>query len=315
MGKRSAAGKMEEEEDKAPQEVATSAVSKKIHTGAQGFDDVLAALTFSRPLAKREEFEQEFDRIADVLLNKVILNIGNVPHRLVEIEFYYHSDAHADVFAHRDPIQKNLGMWYFHKSGTSYRGGSYKGLDIALGQQRGHAGVLIRSLEKVGELKSLVEGPSLSVDHILKLTSNATIVDLVGKLLENSVSKSPSPLHLAFPASPLVTAAVYKSPRVGLTLKKSDSKEERLYFLMKHYRYFTNPTLKKGKHFILPALHLTGKSAAAIAQLTGTRVDTVHKFVDTFNSGKGAKVEPFFGMDLQPEDFARLYGALHEKPP
>src|SRR5438105_3572542 len=66
--------------------------------------------------------------LAGRLLNGVRLVVANEPHRLVEVEAYYHSEDHPDIFAHRDPIQLECGKWYFHRTRGVYRSGSFKGL-------------------------------------------------------------------------------------------------------------------------------------------------------------------------------------------
>ena len=65
----------------------------------------------------------------------------------MEVEVYYHAADHPDPFAHRDPAQLHVGRWYFHRTGGTYRGGSFKGLDLAFGGSAAHAGVLIRGIE------------------------------------------------------------------------------------------------------------------------------------------------------------------------
>lgn len=76
---------------------------------------------------------------------------------LAEIEYYYEGGNHHDTFTHCDPLQQTTyarhdsqqwrevhrrcadvvtycrANWYFHKSGATYKGGSYKGLDITFG--------------------------------------------------------------------------------------------------------------------------------------------------------------------------------------
>lgn len=99
-------------------------------------------------------------------------------YRLTEIEFYLlgKEDIHCDVFAHCDDLQyETSGNWYFHRSGNnsvegykhmtnnekdtkwvcpnpdaSYRGGTFKGLDITFAKaQSCFGGILIRSIEEL----------------------------------------------------------------------------------------------------------------------------------------------------------------------
>src|SRR5690242_14156776 len=107
-----------------------------------------------------------FRKIATALLTSARLVVGGEPHRLVEIECYYHGPDHPDPFAHRDPVQLHLGRWYFHRTGGVYRSGSFKGLDVAFGDGHSHAGLLIRGVETAAG--TLIDGPSLTVDHVLR---------------------------------------------------------------------------------------------------------------------------------------------------
>ncbi len=88
-----------------------------------------------------------FTRIAERLLNGSRLTVGKQAYRLVEIEFYYWSDAHPDPFAHRDPIQFSIGHWYFHRTRGTLRSGSFKGLDLTFGDGPTSGGILIRGME------------------------------------------------------------------------------------------------------------------------------------------------------------------------
>lgn len=126
--------------------------------------------------------------------------------RVSEIEFYLNDyGEHKDTFTHGDAMQKQTAKWYFHKFGNSYRGGTYKGLDVAIGKGEGKAagGILLRSLMPLNltpsstdsnlvftnrnDKASFVEGPCNCVNRILKEAgpeeSKAPfdIVDLVAK--------------------------------------------------------------------------------------------------------------------------------------
>lgn len=92
--------------------------------------------------------ENNFDTMANLLLNKSILVINNTEWRISEIEFYYHSNIHPDNYTHKDENQKRNGEWYFHRqNGKSYKGGTYKGLDISCGNENNYGGILLRSIE------------------------------------------------------------------------------------------------------------------------------------------------------------------------
>lgn len=117
--------------------------------------------------------------IADKLLNKTILISGNKSYRICEIEFYLHYDEHKDEYTHKNDDQLDYGKWYFHKFGNgSYKGGSFKGLDLTLGNRTSnkYCGILIRTLCNIDD-DSAICGPSNSVS------------DLIGQHYESSVKK------------------------------------------------------------------------------------------------------------------------------
>jgi len=100
------------------------------------------------------DYRALFGEIADKLMNEYVLAVGNKKqfYRIAEIEFYFKGvdGVHPDTFTHCDDFQRANGQWYFHRSGNSYRGGTYKGLDLAFGKgEKGHGGILIRSLLSV----------------------------------------------------------------------------------------------------------------------------------------------------------------------
>src|SRR5262249_6556267 len=153
-----------------------------------------------------------FAMIADRLINQCRLVVNSQPHRFAEIEFYYHSPEHTDIFSHRDPLQETRGRWYFHKTKGVYRGGSFKGHDLTFGAPGSHGGVLIRSLEKPDG--TLVDGPSLSVDHLLASTKCTAVSVLDGLIASRSVWDATNPVHLQ-EASPGNKKDILATSRVG----------------------------------------------------------------------------------------------------
>jgi hypothetical protein len=138
---------------------------------------------FRRPpdFADGPAADRWFATIAEALLNLASLRVNGVPHRLSEVEAYYHGPGHEDPFAHRDPVQLNLGRWYFHRTRGTYRGGSFKGLDVAFGGPvrdvgKAYGGILLRGLEAPDG--TIIDGPSLLVDHLLRTTGFASVAEL-----------------------------------------------------------------------------------------------------------------------------------------
>lgn len=68
------------------------------------------------------------DVMADNLLCHTALVIEGVAYTFLEIEAYLTTDSsvHSDGFVHGDPRQRLFGRWYFHRAGSSYKGGTYK---------------------------------------------------------------------------------------------------------------------------------------------------------------------------------------------
>lgn len=50
---------------------------------------------------------------------------GDALYEFVEVEAYLFSESHPDDFTHKDPAQKEHNWIYFHKSGKSFKSGTY----------------------------------------------------------------------------------------------------------------------------------------------------------------------------------------------
>ena len=113
-------------------------------------------------MSSKADYLDLFDKIAEAYLNHTVLEVRPTGSsqadqkskyfRVAEIEFYLNDyRVHKDTFTHGDPMQKQTGKWYFHKFGNSYKAGTYKGLDVAIGKGEGVAagGILLRSLMPV----------------------------------------------------------------------------------------------------------------------------------------------------------------------
>lgn len=120
-----------------------------------------------------------------IIHNKHALVLGEYIMRILELETYHTTDPYTHCndrqYARTDEgdflIQPNEGSitsFYLHRTGnrdiSSYKGGTYKGLDIA-----SNGGILIRSLLVENEV---IEGPSLVVDKLLSLYQGLTMEQL-----------------------------------------------------------------------------------------------------------------------------------------
>ena len=244
-----------------------------------------------------------FAELASLLLERTTLYVAERPYRFTELELYYRSDAHDDPFTHGDPLQKQLGYWYFHRSGGTYRSGTYKGLDITFGDGAAFGGVLIRGLERLDDA-ALLDGPCVVVDHLLEVAGVRSIDELVQRFDGTIENAGRSPLYIELTGG--AQRAVYATPRIGLSLKKENT-ERRHRFIARPYRFLSEPArIKKGKpHLITSLAH---RPAAEIASLTGTRLSVVEKYLRAFDAGRSRSIAEFCG-DLSTSELCALFGA------
>lgn len=256
---------------------------------------------------KREPLGDWFARMAEGLLNGSRLLVGRQPYRLVEIEFYYWSKAHPDPFTHRNPIQFHIGHWYFHRTHGVYRGGSFKGLDLTFGHRDASGGILIRGLETPDGQR--IDGPSLCVDHLLDATGAATVAELDRVINKRLAWENGNPLILDM-ADSQENRLLFRSPRIGLMLKKVAARTEATRFVMRPYRYLTEPRrIKKGKLHLVLALYAQGIAIEEIQRLTNSSHRAVERYIADFERGrKEADFTPYFGRDLGPAELCQLYG-------
>lgn len=204
--------------------------------------------------AKITEFinKNEMNELAKYILFNSRLMANNIPYRFLEIELYIYTDTHKDIFTHRHSKQKNMLKWYFHQMSEkegSYKGGTFKGLDIACGFNGGYGGILIRSIMNEND-NTVIEGPCNVVNALLKQVTIDSVSDLVGKMngnlscLDNDYIKLENKTYAEH--------QIYKAPRIGLTLKGSN-KEEKENYINSHYRYIllNDKVKKEKKKFVL----------------------------------------------------------------
>jgi hypothetical protein len=201
-----------------------------------------------------ENQQQNFGQIANFILNGANLNVNGHLFRIAEIEFYIYNHAHPDIFTHQSKDQMSCFGWYFHKSSDgkySYRGGTFKGLDLTCGSGTTYGGILIRSIVNLSN-GELTDGPCRVVNKILELTKCENIKELVCQKMSDDLSADNQILCLK--ENKMEHKTIFRSPRIGLTLKKSDHLDLRKLYISKLYRYTTYPTkISKGKKMTLLA--------------------------------------------------------------
>ncbi len=112
------------------------------------------------------EDEQEFEGIANKLMNNSAIQTHDSMYRITEIEFYWNSPTHQDLSTYdRKYVKPKLGDWFFH----------YSGVDIALENTEtgGYGGILIRSIYSLTEQKSY-KGPLVCSMKLFSGTSAFT---------------------------------------------------------------------------------------------------------------------------------------------
>lgn len=274
---------------------------------------------FASILAKPEGLSDEsafgwFRDIADYLLNRTKIVVGGQAHRLTEIEFYYFDeDIHPDYFAHRDPLQLAFGRWYFHRMDGTYKGGSFKGLDISFGDGEAFGGVLLRGLEK--EDGTLIDGPCLCVDHFLAAAGQPKVATLDEAIDERSVWDEESPMVL-LDTDEYEARDLWSCSRVGLTLKRAFPGSNMPYYITRMYRFLTEPRkIKKGKANLVPSLLQQGYSPEEINKITGTPRKSIESRQTAYEEGLALDgYEGFIRKTLTSDDLARLHGACVSNP-
>ncbi len=259
-----------------------------------------------------EHFGPWFAALAARLLNGTDFLVSGQPYRFAELEAYYYGPGHPDPFTHRDPVQLENGRWYFHRTAGEYRGGSFKGVDLTFGDGRAMFGMLVRTI--VAPDGTVIDGPSLTVDHLLAQTKAAGVATLDAVIAGRPAWDPSNPLAVR-EVDPPRSATVYATGRIGLTLKWARGKPDRPRYVMRPYRFLTEPrAIKKGKPQLVLALHRQGKTAGEIHELTGVPRKTIDRYIADYALGQAAPdFSGYFGKDLSTPDLCKLIGTWAAK--
>lgn len=238
------------------------------------------------------------------LLRDTVLVCDGQPHRIREVELYLRCEAHPDPFVHGHPLQARVG-WYFHRVGRSYRGGTFKGLDYCTGGPGMPCGWLLRGIETADG--RLIDGSCNVVDHLLALAGEADIAPLDAA---SAAALDPrSRLHLR-PAEALAER-VWRTPRVGLTLKRAAAHRSMVHYIGHRLRFLTTPRrTKKGRVQLLAALLDAGHPPQEIRRLTGSPLRAIRRAATAFEAGHGADPARWIGRSLSSADLYALYGSV-----
>jgi hypothetical protein len=259
-----------------------------------------------------EHFSPWFAEIATRLLNNSDFVVDGKRYRFAELEMYYSGEAHSDLFSHREPLQLEDGRWYFHRTRGEYRGGSFKGLDLTLGDGKSHFGILMRTV--VAADGTILDGPCVTVDHLLAKTQAASVAVLDSLINARSIWDTSSPLCIVEAEKPR-TATVYATSRVGLSLKKAKGKPDAPRFVGRPYRFLSEPSnISKGKAHLVLALHRAGQTPEAIHELIGMPKKTIDRYIADFTLGAPVpNFDGYIGKDLSTADLCKLLGTWHAK--
>jgi hypothetical protein len=173
--------------------------------------------------------------------------------------------------------------------------------------------VLIRGVELPDG--SIIDGPSLTVDHLLKTTGRQSASGLDSAHGER-LAWEPGVLQLvASPGSSHGPST--QSLRVGLSLKKRryTHDDQAFRFLFRPYRYLSEPQrTKKGKpHMVLPGI-ASEYAAEVISEYTGCPTATVKRYAADFATGRLlTDPAPYYGQELSTADLCKLYGLWWER--
>ncbi|KZT29538.1 hypothetical protein NEOLEDRAFT_1154003 [Neolentinus lepideus HHB14362 ss-1] len=316
---------------------------------------------------------------------RICLRCGEVATEfdVLELEFYlYKPGCHEDPFTHGADEQKHSGNWYFHKvprrsplppkptASTSaaggYRGGTRKGLDLTFGTPRPVrspyfsadsssrlsspteadivGGILLRTIQRVSD-GTVVSGPSLLVDEILRLSEASSIASLVKDKWNTDIFAFHPPssaskfreadlyLHRRPISAHKDRPIVYTSPRVGLDLSNLETTDSldhpRVMYMPKPYRYLTHPHLltSNGRPQTLYGLYQgmsllsdyaqdESRVAQELAKLTGLKQSSVVKYLSDYKQGyECGKLRSFIGAagkgaSSSPATYLRMMGTL-----
>jgi hypothetical protein len=169
-------------------------------------------VTISIDKSSKGTISNSFYEIAKSIIFGCQIVVNNVYlYRFVEIEFYLYCSTHQDPYPHKDKKQLEMGQWYFHDSG----------IDLTFGDGTDHAGILIRSIQKIGAA-DFINGPWVVRRELLSHITNAA-----NGLLSLKIAPS---IALEQNDYPTISTGI----RMGLNPNKDTSKQE---FFNANYRF------------------------------------------------------------------------------
>jgi len=176
-----------------------------------------------------------FDRMADAAIRRSCLVVASKRFSIVEVEFYLHSKSHPDEHTHKSVAQLGPpGRFYFHREKSASLAFTLKGLDLTFGPPGVAGGMLIRAVADP-ECKAVVEGPSLTVNELLRAAGADSVLGL--KALSGYADEAFAGGLLRVESRPALAVDIRAGPRIGLKGTKD--------FVDAPYRYRARPELTK----------------------------------------------------------------------
>jgi hypothetical protein len=259
-------------------------------------------------MTKPEEFANAFNNIADQLMKYYLISINGHKYRLAELEFYLNDANHPDIFTHGNKSQLTCGQWYFHKTGSSYKGGSFKGLDITF-STRGYGGILIRAIKSVDD-DTYIEGPCNVVNTILNEYNVDNVSDFVSREDFNLEVDMKGPIYILRTEENKIDK-ITTSGRFGLVLRNDDQ----VPYVLRPYRYMSFPSeVRKGRQHLVLELHYKNVNSKKISDLTGCGVPQINKWTKKYDDiDSSIKPSSYYGKKLNAAEFSAFYNVLRKK--
>ena len=156
----------------------------------------------------------------------------------------------------------------------------------------------------------MLDGPCVTVDHMLEKTKAANVAALDGLINERKLWDTTAPLHIVEAEKPR-TATVYANSRVGLSLKKAKGKADAPKFVARPYRYLTEPkeiakaqaAPDSGRCTALDARRRRFARSPAMLQAT------IDRYIADFTLGTTvASFDAYIGAELGTAELCKLLG-------
>jgi hypothetical protein len=164
--------------------------------------------------SRSKNLYQDFCEIAKQLFTKfIIIKDETNRYRFTELEFYFMSTFHSDVYIYGKPMQLTSGKWFKHGSG----------IDLTFGNEDAkiYGGILIRGLWDITN-KRYING----CWNVLKeLSDGYTKISNEALQIKIQIKESLNEIDI-----------ILSSTRIGLSKKDSDADD----FISRQYRFITD---------------------------------------------------------------------------